>query len=82
MYVGRTIDFATRFNYWTSQGATNITPIGENLNYPEMRGLEQLMIEINGGVGNPNVANAINGVAAGNPAYNAFTNAAWHLFNK
>ena len=79
-YIGRTTNLVARSADWVRQGVQDIVLIAENLSYAEMRGLEQLMIEINGGVSNPSLANAINGIAARNPNYNTFIDAAWNLF--
>lgn len=63
-YVGRTGDFASRQSYWASQ-ARFVTEYQTGLTYAESRGLEQLLIEQSGGIGN--LSNAINGISANNP---------------
>ena len=85
MYIGRTTDIGGRLGYWDSfYGKGNVTAriLGENLNYAEMRGLEQIYIQNYGLSEGGSLINKINGVSLTNPLYEDYMTAGWNLFGK
>ncbi len=70
-YVGRTVDIVRRAKEWSSDGRI-VQEVYSNLTYAQARGVEQILIDNNGGL--TNLANKINGISTLNPNYSHYIN--------